>query len=165
MPSSTNISFTTNTSRVVSFVSVIKLGRAAVILENCSNFGLQCQVIGRLWRLGQREKVFWKILQTQDTFNPTVEAEAALDDRIQGSWRTVCAFEIFLMEEVRKEGYLFSAVAQWLIAHPEDAGSVANMSAIAKRWNSTMVMTKETILSRSVWLLLDRTESVSMPAI
>ncbi|KAK2047201.1 hypothetical protein LZ31DRAFT_610963 [Colletotrichum somersetense] len=44
-----------------------------VILENCPNFDLQCQVIGRLWRLCQKEKVFWKILQTQDTFEPWVE--------------------------------------------------------------------------------------------
>ncbi|UQC76474.1 uncharacterized protein CLUP02_17987 [Colletotrichum lupini] len=67
--------------------------------ENCSNFGLQCQVIGRLWRLGQKGEVSWKILQTQSTFDPwlktknmrayvsTVEAEAAIDARITTSSR------------------------------------------------------------------------------
>ncbi|KAK2774078.1 hypothetical protein CKAH01_13301 [Colletotrichum kahawae] len=44
-----------------------------VILENYPNFGLQCQIIGRLWRLGQSEKVYWKILQTQGTYDPWIE--------------------------------------------------------------------------------------------
>ncbi|KAK1990198.1 hypothetical protein LX36DRAFT_705390 [Colletotrichum falcatum] len=142
-------------------------------LGNCPNFGLQCQVIGRLWRLSQKQKVVWKILQTQDTFDPWIETR---NMRAYGSWRTVCAFEILRMyigagynhyprvwrpwnhfsrEEVQKEGYLFSAVAQWLIAHPEDANAVANMSDIAKRWNSTMAMTKDIVTGRAPELSTD----------
>ncbi|KAK1503144.1 uncharacterized protein CCOS01_17083 [Colletotrichum costaricense] len=153
-----------------------------VIMENCPNFGLQCQVIGRLWRLGQKEKVSWKILQTQSTFDPwletknmrayvsTVEAEAAIDARITGSLRTVCAFEVLRIyvgapfnyyprtyrpwkhlnkPEVCQEGYLFSAVAQWLIAHPEDFEDVDTMSSIAKRWNPTMKMTRDILVGRA----------------
>lgn len=47
----------------------------------------------------------WKLLQTQNSLDPwietrnlstyicNVEAEAAIDDRIQGYLRTICAFE------------------------------------------------------------------------
>ncbi|KAK1640017.1 hypothetical protein BDP81DRAFT_157112 [Colletotrichum phormii] len=94
----------------------------------------------------------------------TVEAEAEIDPRITGSLRTVCAFEVLKIyigapynyypityrpwahlnkAEVTLEGYLFSAVAQWLIAHPEDLADVDTMSSIAKRWNPSMAMTRD----------------------
>ncbi|KAK1715286.1 hypothetical protein BDP67DRAFT_587943 [Colletotrichum lupini] len=34
-----------------------------------------CQVIGRLWRLGQKGEVSWKILQTQSTFDPWLKTK------------------------------------------------------------------------------------------
>ncbi|KAK1524833.1 hypothetical protein CPAR01_13781 [Colletotrichum paranaense] len=50
--------------------------------------------------------------------------------------------------EVCQEGYLFSAVAQWLIAHPEDFADVDTMSSIAKRWNTTMAMTRDILVGK-----------------
>ncbi|UQC76981.1 uncharacterized protein CLUP02_02447 [Colletotrichum lupini] len=51
--------------------------------------------------------------------------------------------------EVCQEGYLFSAVAQWLIAHPKDFADVDTMSSIAKRWNPTMEMTRDILVGRA----------------
>ncbi|KAK1466376.1 hypothetical protein CCUS01_01225, partial [Colletotrichum cuscutae] len=82
--------------------------------QNCPNYGLQCQVVGRLWRLGQKEKVFWKILRTKSTFDhcletkhmrayvSTVEAEAAIDARITTSSRTLPSPEILCRQRQRK---------------------------------------------------------------
>ncbi|OHE96814.1 hypothetical protein CORC01_07960 [Colletotrichum orchidophilum] len=55
----------------------------------------------------------------------------------------------FARDEVRKEGYLFSAVAQRLIAHPEDADNVETMSTIAKRWSMTMQMMREILVGEA----------------
>ncbi|KXH44877.1 hypothetical protein CNYM01_08098 [Colletotrichum nymphaeae SA-01] len=50
--------------------------------------------------------------------------------------------------EVCQEGYLFWAVAQWLIAQPEDFADVDTMSSIAKRWNTTMAMTRDILVAQ-----------------
>lgn len=175
-PNSTVRALVTSPLLAASGVNYHNACHNGVVVENCPNFGLQCQVIGRLWRPGQEEKVHWKLLQTQKSLDPWIEtrnlgayasnaeAEAAIDDRIQGPLRTICAFEILRFyigagynyyprcwrpwnlltsDEVREEGILLSAVAQWLMAHPEDAGDAVPMIEIAKRWNKSMPMTRD----------------------
>ncbi|KAK1958694.1 hypothetical protein LY78DRAFT_367336 [Colletotrichum sublineola] len=137
--------------------------------------------MGRLWRLGQKSKVFWYILQTQSTIDPwietrnlkayvsQIEAEAALDNRIQGAVRTICAYELlriyigaaynyyprlfigwsnFTDTMIQKEGKFFSKLAQWVMLHPEDAKYVngSTIDEIAARWDESVEFTKDTIL-------------------
>ncbi|KDN66182.1 hypothetical protein CSUB01_04723 [Colletotrichum sublineola] len=152
-----------------------------VIVENGPNFATQNQAMGRLWRLGQKSKVFWYILQTQSTIDPwietrnlkayvsQIEAEAALDNRIQGAVRTICAYELlriyigaaynyyprlfigwsnFTDTMIQKEGKFFSKLAQWVMLHPEDAKYVngSTIDEIAARWDESVEFTKDTIL-------------------
>ncbi|KAK7446918.1 hypothetical protein Landi51_07334 [Colletotrichum acutatum] len=109
----------------------------------------------------------WIETRNLRAYASNVEAEAAIDDRNQGPLRTICAFEILRFyigagynyyprcwrpwnlltsDEVREEGILLSAVAQWLMAHPEDAGDAVPMIEIAKRWNNSMPMTRDIIV-------------------
>ncbi|QYT06075.1 hypothetical protein H0G86_012942 [Trichoderma simmonsii] len=77
-----------------------------LILEQPINQAILLQAQGRLWRIGQKHDVHWKILYSRDSFDcyieshnlekyaTTLAAESGIDPRIKGEARIICAFEI-----------------------------------------------------------------------
>ncbi|KAH6610611.1 hypothetical protein Trco_000631 [Trichoderma cornu-damae] len=77
-----------------------------LILEIPTNASTLLQATGRLWRIGQKKNVKWKILYARNSFDAAVEwrnlekyatvlaSEGNIDERIKGEARSICAFEI-----------------------------------------------------------------------
>ncbi|KAK4082218.1 uncharacterized protein Triagg1_2030 [Trichoderma aggressivum f. europaeum] len=77
-----------------------------LILEQPISQAILLQAQGRLWRIGQKHDVHWKILYSRDSFDCFIEAynlekyatslaaESGIDPRIKGEARAICAFDI-----------------------------------------------------------------------
>lgn len=87
-------------------VNLHKACHRGLILEQPINQAILLQAQGRLWRIGQKHDVHWKILYSRDSFDGYIEshnlekyattlaAEGGIDPRIKGEARVICAFEI-----------------------------------------------------------------------
>ncbi|KAL7955900.1 P-loop containing nucleoside triphosphate hydrolase protein [Trichoderma compactum] len=87
-------------------VNLHKACHRGLILEQPINQAILLQAQGRLWRIGQKHDVHWKILYSRDSFDGYIEshnlekyattlaAESGIDPRIKGEARVICAFEI-----------------------------------------------------------------------
>ncbi|KAL5085555.1 hypothetical protein Trisim1_010169 [Trichoderma cf. simile WF8] len=87
-------------------VNLHKACHRGLILEQPINQAILLQAQGRLWRIGQKHDVHWKLLYTRDSFDcyiesrnlekyaTTLAAESGIDPRIKGEARVICVFEI-----------------------------------------------------------------------
>ncbi|KAL6822556.1 P-loop containing nucleoside triphosphate hydrolase protein [Trichoderma camerunense] len=87
-------------------VNLHKACHRGLILEQPISQAILLQAQGRLWRIGQKHDVHWKILYSRDSFDcyieshnlekyaTTLAAESGIDPRIKGEARVICAFEI-----------------------------------------------------------------------
>ena len=87
-------------------VNFHKACHRGIIVESPINLSHELQALGRLYRIGQREEVEWKILLCRDSFDScfetrslakfvtTLVAEGQMPAQIQGENRVICAWEI-----------------------------------------------------------------------
>lgn len=145
-----------------------------VVLENPNNLNTLFQIVGRIWRLGQQNEVRWEFLQTRGTYDfdhllnclekyqRAIAASSALDKRITGVTRQVCASYIasdhaglrysvypmlhttrqyFFSPEITRECEFYTAFAELLLENPvlaqkfEGPGQ-ALIADLALRWDA-----------------------------
>lgn len=87
-------------------VNFHKAYHRGITVENAINLSHELQALDRLYRIGQREDVEWKILLCRNSFDSYVEtrslakfvttlvAEGQIPAQIQGENRMICAWEI-----------------------------------------------------------------------
>lgn len=145
-----------------------------IVLENPNNLNTLFQIVGRLWRLGQQRAVKWEFLQAQGTYDfdhllnslekyqRAIAASSALDKRITGVARQICASYIaadhvglrhsiypmmhttrqyFFAAEITAECRFYTALAEMILADPGlarefETDGRQRIDALARRWDA-----------------------------